>query len=80
MFRFLAWFEIPVRVAPFAVLSLAIILAICVHYPLIVALAATGGVAMFHKLTDSQGIEPWKLIRKKKSKPLPGRGHKIPGL
>lgn len=59
--RYLAWFEIPARLAPFAVGLICFLLALGAHYPLILSLAAAGGIAVLHAVTGISGIEPMKL-------------------
>lgn len=74
------WFEISVRLAPFLIAAIAAMMTLAYDFNLIMALAATGGVAIIHRILDASGIEPIRINRKKKDKPLRGRGGKIPGL
>lgn len=80
MFRSIIWFNINVRVAPFLIAWFAFGLSFLDHPSVLLALAATGGVAVIHKIIDATGVEPLKWKSRKKETPLPGRGHKIPGL
>lgn len=93
MLRYITPAEIPVRLSPFIITAISFGWTFSFHPSLIISLAATTGVAVFHKLTGAEGIEPWRipdsfrrLPRRKPSRPgnlpplPPSVGRRIPGL
>lgn len=52
---------IPVRLAPLLVASISYGLTFFYHQSVILAMATTGGVALFHKLLDTEPPEPLKI-------------------
>jgi hypothetical protein len=63
VFRYIVPFSIHVRLAPFIITAIAYGLTFLIrpHPAFIVALAATGGVAIFNKITDATMPEAFKL-------------------
>jgi hypothetical protein len=57
----LVWFPIPARLAPILVLLIALAMTFLSKPSLLMAFAATGGVAGVIRLVDAEGIEPWKM-------------------
>jgi hypothetical protein len=86
--RYLAWFRIPVRLAPVIVIIISYLWTLEMHRSLLVAFAATAGVVLLHKLSGAEGIEPLEIpdsirtrlpVRKKRRKP-PVKTSYIPTL
>jgi hypothetical protein len=61
IFKSLVWFQIPPRFAPIIVLIISFAMTYLSKPSLLVAFAATGGVAGVIRLVDAEGIEPWKM-------------------
>jgi hypothetical protein len=63
VFRYIMPFMIPVRLAPFIITAISYGLSFIMHPrpAFIISLAATGGVAIFNKITDATMPEVMKL-------------------
>lgn len=63
VYRYIMPFSIPVRLAPFIITLISYGLSFLMHPRpgVIVCLAATGGVAIFNKITDATMPEAFKL-------------------
>jgi hypothetical protein len=83
MLRSLVWFHIPPRLGPFLVTAVAYGTTFLTHPSVLIALAATGGVAVLHKIIDTDPVDPVVIRRpqfRRKRPSLPGYGRRIPGL
>lgn len=61
VFRYFAFFKIPVRLAPLVVIAIAYGFTYLQTPSLLIAFAATGGVAIFNRVVDAHGLAPLRL-------------------
>lgn len=85
LIRYFTPVDIPVRVAPVIVIIVALLFTLFFHLSVIMAFAAAGGVAIFHRITGATPVEHMTYsLRKKKKFALPREmtrtSHRIPEL
>lgn len=68
MVRYFTPVDIPVRLAPVIVIVISMLFTLTFHFSVVMAFAAAGGVAIFHKVTGATAVDHMSYSWRRKSR------------